>query len=109
VTQTLRCALIGYGFIAGKGHAPVYADRSAGVGDFQIVAIVDSNEARRAAALRDFPDARIYSDHLEMLQAEAGQIDFVDITTPPYAHASIAHAALDLPHHPRPWRERVAA
>jgi len=95
VTQTLRCALIGYGFIAGKGHAPVYADRSAGAGDFKIVAVVDSNEARRAAAVRDFPDARIYSDHLEMLQAEAGRIDFVDITTPPYAHATIAHAALD--------------
>jgi predicted dehydrogenase len=95
VTQTLRCALIGYGFIAGKGHAPVYADRSVGAGDFQIVAIVDSNEARRAAAARDFPEARIYSDHLEMLQAEAGRIDYVDITTPPYAHASIAHAALD--------------
>ena len=95
MTQTLRCALVGYGFIAGKGHAPVYAERSAGDGDFKIVAIVDSNEARRAAAQRDFPQARIYSDHLEMLQAEAGSIDFVDITTPPYAHASIAHAALD--------------
>jgi predicted dehydrogenase len=95
VTQTLRCALIGYGFIAGKGHAPVYAERSAGAGDFEIVAIVDSNEARRAAAQRDFPLARIYADHLEMLQAEAGRVDFVDITTPPYAHAAIAHAALD--------------
>lgn len=95
MTQTLRCALIGYGFIAGKGHAPVYAERSVGAGDFEIVAIVDSNEARRAAAQRDFPNARIYTDHIEMLQAEAGRIEFVDITTPPYAHASIAHAALD--------------
>jgi predicted dehydrogenase len=83
VTQTLRCALIGYGFIAGKGHAPVYAERAAQAGDFEIVAIVDSNDARRAAARRDFPNARIYSDHMEMLQAEAGRIDFVDITTPP--------------------------
>lgn len=95
MTQTLRCALVGYGFIAGKGHAPVYAQRSEGPGDFEIVAIVDSNEGRRAAAQRDFPNARIYSDHVEMLQAEAGRIDFVDIATPPYAHASIAHAALD--------------
>jgi predicted dehydrogenase len=95
VTQTLRCALIGYGFIAGKGHAPVYAERSADAGDFEVVAIVDSNPARRAAARSDFPKARIYSDHQEMLKAEAGRIDFVDVTTPPYAHASIAHAALD--------------
>lgn len=95
MTQTLRCALVGYGFIAGKGHAPVYAERSVSAKDFEIVAIVDSNEARRAAAARDFPEARIYSDHTEMLQAEAGRIDFVDITTPPYAHAAIAHAALD--------------
>ncbi len=72
MTQTLRCALVGYGFIAGKGHAPVYAERAVSSGDFEIVAIVDSNEARRAAARRDFPGARIYSDHTEMLQAEAG-------------------------------------
>ena len=59
MTQTLRGALIGYGFIAGKGHAPVYAERSVGAADFEIVAIVDSNEARRAAARRDFPNVRI--------------------------------------------------
>ena len=95
MTQTFRCALVGYGFIAGKGHAPVYGERAKQEGDFELVAIVDSNEARRAAARRDFPDARVYADHLEMLQAEAGNIDFVDIAVPPYAHASIAHAALD--------------
>jgi predicted dehydrogenase len=95
VTEPLRCALVGYGFIAGKGHAPVYGERSAGTRDFQIVAIVDGNEARREAARRDFPSARVYADHQEMLRAEAGRIDFVDITTPPYAHAAIAHAALD--------------
>ena len=95
MTQTLRCALIGYGFIAGKGHAPVYAERNAALRDFEVAVVVDSHEARRAAAQRDFPDARVYSDHVEMLNAEAGRIDFVDITTPPYAHAGIAHAALD--------------
>ncbi len=59
MTQTLRCALVGYGFIAGKGHAPVYAERSVGEGDFKIAAIVDSNEARRAASTAGF-SARAY-------------------------------------------------
>jgi predicted dehydrogenase len=95
VENTLRCALVGYGFIAGKGHAPVYAERAASAGDFEIAAIVDSCSARRDAARRAFPSARIYEDHVSMLAAEADRIDFVDITTPPYAHASIAHAALD--------------
>jgi predicted dehydrogenase len=38
---------------------------------------------------------RVYASHGELLEKEAGQLDFVDITTPPCDHASIAHAALD--------------
>jgi len=40
------------------------------------------------------PRARIYASHTELLRAEAGNVDFVDIATPPYAHAEVAHAAL---------------
>lgn len=90
----LRGALIGYGFIAEKGHLPAYAMLSDGGAPLSIVAIADTCAARRekAAAL---PGVRVYETHAELLEKEAGNLDFVDITTPPCDHARIAHAALD--------------
>ncbi|HEY2405067.1 MAG TPA: Gfo/Idh/MocA family oxidoreductase [Polyangiaceae bacterium] len=93
--KALRCGLVGYGFIASKGHGPVYATRAAEQGDFEVVAIADICEARRAAAAAAFPAARIYASHQELLSREAGRLDVLDITTPPYAHAEIANAAFD--------------
>jgi predicted dehydrogenase len=87
----LRGALIGYGFISGKGHVPAYLER----GDVEITAVADVCEARRSAAQEALPKARIYSDYRALLDAEAGGLDFVDISTPPSEHAKIAHAALD--------------
>lgn len=83
-------ALIGYGFIAENGHMPAYAKSR----ELEIVAIADGCAARRDAAKRAMPNARIYEDHRQLLAHEPG-LEFVDITTPPYAHAEIAHAALD--------------
>jgi hypothetical protein len=91
VTQTFRCALIGYGFNARKGRAPVHAERSVGAGYFETMAIVDSNEARRAAAQRDFPKARIHSDHSEMRRALRGKARAVS----PNEAVSLAEQALD--------------
>jgi predicted dehydrogenase len=88
---SLQSGLIGYGFIASQGHAPVYAARE----DFEIVAIADICAARRQAAAADFPNARIYSSHQELLAHEAERLDLIDITTPPYAHAEIAKAAFE--------------
>ncbi len=93
--QTRRGALIGYGFIAENGHLPVYLERARRPGDFQISAIADVTPARRESAQRAAPDARIYESYRDLLQAEASQLDFVDITTPPSCHAEIARAALD--------------
>jgi len=87
-------ALVGYGFIAEKGHIPAYIERKSRRDDFSIVAIADIHRERRAAAALRVPDARIYENYEDMLDAEASRIDFVDITTPPYCHAQIAHAAL---------------
>ena len=64
-------------------------------GDFEIAAVADLNAARRAAASKAYPNARIYDNWAQLLDKEAGNLDFVDITTPPYAHAEIAHAAFD--------------
>lgn len=91
----LRGAVIGYGFISGKGHIPSYLDRAKTKGDVQIVAVADISEARRELARKSLPEARIYSDYQSLLKAESASLDFVDISTPPCDHAKIAHAALD--------------
>ena len=61
----------------------------------EIIAVADICEARRQVAHAQFPQARIYGDHRSLLAAEAGNLDFVDIATPPAHHAEIAHAAFD--------------
>lgn len=86
-----KVGLVGYGFIAESGHLPAYAVSDA----FDVVAVADGNAARREAAARALPNARIYEDYGALLAREAGAIDLVDITAPPYVHAEVAHAALD--------------
>ncbi len=95
MVRRLRGANIGFGFIAEAGHSPSYAATSGNPGDFEIVAIADISAARRAAARRVYPSARIYDNWEQLLNKEASNLDFVDITTPPYAHAEIANAALN--------------
>src|SRR5712675_536332 len=91
--RPLRGALVGYGFIAEHGHAPEY-QRLAAAGGAQIQAVADVTEARRTAARRAFPKARLYENYTDLLANEAHVLDFVDITAPPYAHAATAEAAL---------------
>lgn len=91
--KKLRGAVIGYGFISGKGHLPAYQERASLRGDVEIVAVADICEARRSRAQEELPKARIYSDYKALLEAESGSLDFVDISTPPCDHAEIARAA----------------
>jgi predicted dehydrogenase len=95
IGKKLRGAVVGYGFISGKGHIPAYLKRAADSGDVEIVAVADICEARRNQAQEALPKARIYSDYRALLDAESGNLDFVDISTPPCDHAAIAHAAFD--------------
>jgi len=88
----LRGGIVGYGFISEKGHVPAYA--LAGTKKFEIVSVADTCPARREKAHVALPNARIYSSHHEMLEAERGRIDFVDVSTPPCDHAKIAMDAL---------------
>src|SRR5579871_4601436 len=92
MSRPLQGALIGFGFIAEKGHVPAYL---AAGGDFAIVAVADVCAARREKARKVLPHARIYPDTKTLLAAEAGRLDFVDIATPPCDHAAIAHAAFE--------------
>ena len=84
-------AIVGFGFIAQSGHVPAYAESEA----LQIVAVADPCPARREAAAKTFPAARIYDDYGALLAGEKGTIDFVDIAAPPYVHAEVARAALE--------------
>ena len=93
--KTLSGAVIGYGFISGKGHIPSYLERAKRLGDVRIVAVADITESRRALAKKYLPEARIYSDYQSLLKAESQNLDFVDISTPPCDHAKIAEAAMD--------------
>lgn len=96
MTKKLRGAVIGYGFISGKGHIPAYLKRAQGTQqDVEIVAVADICEARRNQAQEALPKARIYADYKALLDKESGNLDFVDISTPPCDHAAIAHAAFD--------------
>ncbi len=93
--KKLRGAVIGYGFISGKGHIPAYLARAKAGNDVEIVAVADICEERRAAALKALPGVRVYTDYETLLAKEKGNLDFVDISTPPCDHARIAHAAFD--------------
>jgi len=86
-----RGAIIGFGFIAEKGHLPAYLHSE----QLEIVAVADICAARREAAANALPGARIYEDYNAFLTTAGRDLDFIDITTPPYVHASIARAALD--------------
>ncbi len=85
----MKGALIGYGFIGSRGHAPAYLKRN----DVDIVAVVDTCEARREAVPDLLPKARVF-ESVEALFASGMHLDFVDIATPPCDHTKIADEAM---------------
>jgi predicted dehydrogenase len=87
----LNGAIVGFGFIAERGHLPAYRLRP---DLFSIVAVADLCEARRDQARRAIPGVRVYATADELFALEP-DLDFVDIATPPRDHAALAHAALD--------------
>ena len=86
----LKGAIVGFGFISGKGHHPAYLQRE----DVEIVAVADVIAARLEAARAAAPKARLYVDFRDLLARETG-LDFIDVSTPPHAHSEIALAALE--------------
>ena len=92
--KQLRGAVIGYGFVSATGHIPTYLKRSRDSGDVQIIAVADICPDRRTLAQQALPQARIYGNYQALLDAEASNLNFVDICTPPGDHGAIAQAAL---------------
>lgn len=86
--EMLKGALVGFGFIAERGHVPAYAS---GAAPLRIVAVAEPCEARHAAIAAALPRARIYRDHGTLLARES--LDFVDVCAPPSEHMRVAQAA----------------
>jgi predicted dehydrogenase len=84
----LKGAIVGLGYIAGKGHLPAYLNMR----DVQIVAVADITPARLELARQMIPGVRTYATYEALLAAEL-DLDFIDIATPPSVHAEIAQAA----------------
>jgi predicted dehydrogenase len=87
-----RGAIVGFGFIAEKGHLPAYLASE----QLDIVAVADICGARREAAARALPGVRTYESGEALLTSVGRDLDFIDVTTPPYVHASMARAALEI-------------
>ena len=84
-----RAAIIGAGFIAADKHLPAWRRLRRKV---RVVAVCDVDRSRAEAVGRQFGVPAAYADVRRMLEAE--RPDFVDICTPPAAHADLAVAAL---------------
>ena len=86
----MKVAIVGYGFSAEKSHVPAYRDRP----DIHLTAVVDSVTARRAAALRQYPNIRVYEEFGELLEEYSHEIDIVDICLPNAFHMENVKQAL---------------
>ena len=86
----LRGAFIGFGNVAQNGHLPGWQARD----DIAIVAATDVLASRRDAFLKACPHSRWYESIDDLLASE--MLDFVDICTPPGAHAELIDRAHSL-------------
>jgi predicted dehydrogenase len=82
-----RVALLGFGRVAEHGHLPAWRARD----DVRIVAVADPDPARRAAAARLLPHARVGADAATLLAAERSVL--VDIAAPPAVHVPLVEMA----------------
>ncbi len=84
-----RAAIIGAGFISTDKHLPAWRRLCRKV---RVVAVCDIDRSRAEAVSRQFGVPAAYANARQMLERE--RPDFVDICTPPGAHAGLAVAAL---------------
>ena len=84
-----RGAIVGFGKVAEQAHVPGFRLAPG----FEIAAVVDPSEERRAQALAALPGARAYADFAAAAEAEA-KLDFVDVAAPPRFHAPVVTQAL---------------
>ncbi len=83
----IRIGILGYGFM-GSTHGEMLK----GIEEASVVAIADPLPEAREKAKKDFPDAKIYSDSLELLKNP--EVDAVIIATPPNTHIPLLVEAI---------------
>jgi predicted dehydrogenase len=71
----------------------------AAIPNVEIVAICDVDASRMTEAQKRFPKARFYQDWRRLLDAEAKNIDSVNVSTPDHSHAPIGVSAMLLGKH----------
>ncbi|NJQ97670.1 MAG: Gfo/Idh/MocA family oxidoreductase [Hydrococcus sp. CSU_1_8] len=86
----MKIAIVGFGFIAQKGHLPTYQSRD----DLNLRAVVDPVSARREEALKLHPGIRVYETLSDLLEDCPQEIDLVDICAPNVFHIPAARQAL---------------
>lgn len=85
--MTFRTAVIGYGNVGGW-HSYILSKHP----DAELVAVVDTDEERRADARDDDHNATVYADIGEALEAES--LDLVHVCVPPKAHFDVAETVM---------------
>jgi predicted dehydrogenase len=89
-SMDLRVGLIGYGLAGAVFHAPLI---SATPG-LRLTAIVTSDEARRDAAVKTYPQTRLLPD-ADALFRIASDLDIVVVASPNRTHVPLALAGID--------------
>jgi predicted dehydrogenase len=79
------------GMIGAGAWSEVQLTAWAGVRNVQIVALCDRHAERRDPVARRFEIPQVFDDFERMM--EEGELDFVDICTRPYSHASLVKLA----------------
>ena len=97
--KTIASAIVGFG---GMGHH--HATRYAGCRNVRLVAICDIDPARLAVAETetnlgssgrlDVAGLRLYASYEELVRAEKGRVDMIDLCVPTPLHATLACRAL---------------
>src|SRR5437588_4826505 len=67
--------------------------------EVQLAAVAEVDLNRTAELKNKFPDVKIYQDWRKLLDAEAKNIDSVNVSTPDHMHATIAMKAMALGKH----------
>lgn len=88
--SAVKIAIVGFGFIAEKGHLPTYKSRS----DLDLRAVVDPIPARRERAKQLYHGIRTYETLDDLLQDCPDEVDLVDICAPNVFHIPATKQAL---------------
>ena len=92
----LKVGIIGLGNIGVDAHLKAYNRIKEEGGPVEVVAVCDELEVRLAEVREQGKNFREYRSIDEMLKAEEGKLDYVDICLPTYLHAEVAIKAMEM-------------